>query len=124
MIAEWTQDTTELFNRISAWCDEEGWATEKKSQLRDVPDKRETLEVETLSVTTPDGRIHLEPIGQRSDGRILVEVYAWPTLVRVHLVEKPGGKDWEVTTDVGVPFHYYVNKESFIQLVHDLQVLP
>ncbi len=82
------------------------------------------MEVYGLRVITPAGRIHLEPLGQRSDGSVIIEMYAWPTLLRVRLVEKPGDGQWQVVTDSGIPFHYDWTKENFVRLVHDLQVLP
>ena len=77
-------------------------------------------DVNGLILETKDGeRVHLEPQGVDEKGRPVVELYAWPTLIRVRLRAKADDQ-WEIETDMGVPFRQPWNRETLINVVSDL----
>src|SRR5262249_52332030 len=119
LLAPWTQDTTSLFNQISEWSHEEGWRVEPEIEHVDLPKSSELMEKHSMRITTPEGRIHLEPAGRKADGRVVVDMYAYPTLVRVRLLQVPGSDAWQVVTSEGMPFYWDWNKANFTRLVHD-----
>ena len=120
MIAEWTQDTTSLFNQISRWSYDEGWHVESEIEYVDLPDRHEDMEKHGFRVTTPEGRIHIDPAGSREDGTAIVNMYAWPTLVRIRLLHMPGSPVWKPVTDVGMELRYDWNQQDFIRLAQDM----
>lgn len=119
MSADWHVKTQELYQQVTAWShQQDGWKVESENPYD------ERMDESALKITTSQGeRIHLEPLGHRTDGRMLVEMYAWPTLRRVRLQITPSKPVWEIVTDSGVPFHRDLDALNFVQLVHDLSDL-
>ncbi len=120
MIADWAQDTVTLFNQVSEWSHQNGWTVEPEVIHQELPNSKETLEVDGLSITTPSGRIQLEPIGRRADGSVVVEMYAWPTLYRVRLLGGLDAGEWKVLTDSGIMLRQAWNRVNFTTLAEDL----
>lgn len=114
MLAQIESEIAPLFRQIEAWCDEAGWQSEI----------RPATTAETLVITTPEGRVNLEPVGQDRADRFVVEMYAYPTLNRVFLKKKPQAEGWEIFTDTGIPFYREWNRPNFITLAHDMQAVP
>lgn len=124
MIAEWTQELTPLINQISEWSRQQEWQVEPETTEAALPNSSELLEKSGLRITTPSGRVHLEPAGRRADGKVVADLYAWPTFVRVRLLQTSRPNSWQVVTDAGIPFYWEWNKANFVRLVNDLQKLP
>src|SRR5207302_1858803 len=70
--------------------------------------------------TRNGGRIQLEPSGRQKDGTEIVDVLAWPTLIRIRLYHREGAQDWTMVTDSGIPFGYSWNQDNFLRLARDL----
>ena len=118
MIAHKTE-TDILFDEITAWTRSQlGWKVTRQERIH------EDVDFSYLELQTPQGKIHVEPIGKDRTDSYIAEMYAWPTLIRVFLVRKPGSSTWEVRTDAGIPFHWDWNEQNFVRPVNDLQVLP
>src|SRR5258708_7653265 len=124
MTAEWPTNTNLLLNQVFQWSQNKGWAIQREVISAALPNSSEDYERPALQIQTPQGRILFDPLGFRADGKQIVEMYAWPTLVRVRLVGDPQNHTWQVETDTGIPFYWEWNEENFTRLVRDLQVLP
>ncbi len=146
MIADWTTETLDLYNQIKQWAQtQEGWNVRLLLHEDTLPASQETSEHAVLRLTIPyadairpekvrrksdaktisqskrdDGEIHFEPVGRKPDGSFVVEMYAWPTLVRVRLVHKPGNASWDVVTDAGLSFHWDWNAPTFVRLAKEM----
>lgn len=123
-IDEWTDAVSSLYQEISGWAQHQpGWTVAPAKAYEETVGGKEvprSEDKECLMITTPKGSVRLEPLGVRKDGRGIVEMYAWTTLVRVRLLHKPKHKSWEVITDSGLPFHLEWNEKNFVRLVNDL----
>jgi hypothetical protein len=105
----------QLFNDVSNWVSHQnGWHSQ--SEVLDGDDQRPSLRIDTNN----QERVHLELLGRHADGSLVVEMYAWPTLVRVRLRSRPDHYGWKVVTDGGVPILRDWNERNFVELVHDL----
>ena len=115
---EWIARIRGLVTEIAAWSEAEGWQVEQGQKTL-----REKFlgdyEVPTLLVRLPGGELSVNPIGLRvigADGRIDLEAY--PTLNRVKLAGAAQG--WQIITDSNVPIRSPWNRDTFVQLAHDL----
>lgn len=116
---EWRKRVNRLIDEVERWAQEEGWPVQRSQKH-----VREQLlgeyDVPELRMRVPGGDMFLTPIASHvvgADGRVDLE--AWPTLNRVKLIGHDGG--WQVMTDSNVPLRQAWNRETFRQLVHDLQ---
>ena len=110
------QEALKLFNDVSNWVSHQnGWHAQTEIQEDDAAGLP-GLRIDT----NKQERVHLELLGRRSDGSLLVEMYAWPTLVRVRLRNRPDYPGWKVVTDGGVPIMRDWDERNFVELVHDL----
>ena len=123
MIAESTLDMRifSLTRSVNGQPTSHGWKVEPLVEYVDLQNSPEMLEKHGTRITTPDGSIHMEPAGRRSDGTLIMDVYAWPTLVRIRL-QSTGGSDRSVVsiTDVGMELRYDWNEKEFARLAHDM----
>ncbi|MDQ2686580.1 MAG: hypothetical protein M3Y28_01805 [Armatimonadota bacterium] len=118
---EWTQDVERLEQQLTAWAEQEGW------QVHATP---RVINEESLGTyTVPDlviGTLESDHLRVEVKGRGpaaasgLVQIFAWPTLFRVHLLRRPGQNTWTIRTDSGIPLHRPWNRDTFITLAHDL----
>jgi hypothetical protein len=111
-----------LYKDVSDWVGKQkGWS----ATTEDTEPRRSGIGSETgtqvLRIDAKkNGTVYLEPQGYKKDGTSVVEMYAWPTLVRVRLLHKPNEPHWQTITDGGVPFHLDWNEQNFIRLVRDM----
>jgi hypothetical protein len=114
-MARWVTRVNELAALISEWSRLEGWTVEagtKRVSEEGIGD----VDLPRLEVTMPEGRILFEPIGRTLGGGLRVDLEGWPTLSRVKIM----GDEWRIVTDSNVPLRVPWNRDSFVQLAHDL----
>lgn len=121
LIQEWQQAVNRLLAQITDWVEQEpGWQVER-SQKEVVEDALGTYQVDWLTIRTPKGRLHVEPIARIVfGGRGTVELYAWPTLFRVRLLRSVHEDRWRIITDSGIALRQEWDRETFTNLVNDL----
>lgn len=115
---EWIGRVADLITQVDEWSQAEGWNVERQRKI--VQEKLlGAYEVDALVIRLQGGEIHVKPIALHvvgADGRVDIE--AFPTLSRIKLVGVAGG--WQIMTDSNVPLREPWNRETFVQLVHDL----
>lgn len=113
-----------LFDMIRQWAShQEGWMVTLSKREYQLPESDESVDFSELHLITPEGKIHFEPQGQSRGHGYVVEMYAWPTLIRVYLIRK-SGHDWQVFTDTMLSFYWEWNESNFVRLVRDMQIVP
>ena len=118
---EWITAVEQLVQQIMEWTkDEEGWTVQL--EYRDIREEGIGLyRIPDATISTPQGRLLLEVSARGySDAAGRVELAAWPTFYRVHLLHRIGQLDWTIYTDSGISLHYPWTKETFITLAKDL----
>ena len=118
---EWLDTIAFLQRQIKTWTDQEqGWSftTQEEREIEEAALGRYAVSVWKLR--TPEGEVRLEPIARNYPGRGIVELYAWPTLRRVHLLPGEAENDWRVRVDSGFNLRQPWDREHFITLVRDL----
>ena len=118
---DWLQAVAALSSQIKDWVRQEpGWSF----KAEETQEKEEPLlgryTVITWSIHTPKGEVRLEPMPQDFLGRRSVELYAWPTLRRVHLLPDAEGLGWKILTDSGIFLRQGWSRENCLLLIHDL----
>ena len=118
---EWLQAVAALSSQIKDWVRQEPkWSFEAE----ETQEKEEPLlgryTVTTWGIHTPNGEVRLEPMQQDFLGRRFVELYAWPTLRRVHLLPDPKGFGWKILTDSGIFLRQEWSRENCLLLIQDL----
>lgn len=117
---EWVRAVTELEAQITQWAREEGWQAHLEKRTLNEEDIG-SYTVPDIALETPEGRLLLEVKGRgpaAAAGR--VQLMAWPSLFRVHLLRKPRSEEWVIRTDSGIPLRQPWNRETFVQLAKDL----
>ena len=118
---EWLHIVEELKRLIEFWIAEEpGWSTSEGEEHRLQEDPIGAYSVTSMDIHTPEGRLVLEPIARNYPGRGIVELYAWPTLRRVHLLAGNDNSNWRVRVDSGFNLRQPWDREHFIALARDL----
>lgn len=117
-LADWVGRLAALTDQIATWSAEQGW--EAKRGNRHLADRTfGGYDVPTLDVRAPGGELYVRPVAVRGTGENgRVELEAYPTLHRVHLIGR--GEAWEVLTDSNVRLRQPWSAETFVQLVGDL----
>ena len=69
----------------------------------------------TLTIDTPSGQLRVEPIARNYPGSGIVELYAWPTLNRVRLLQGSESTPWRVLTDSGIFIKQGQQREAFME---------
>lgn len=114
-IKRWLAQIDELLDEIQRWCHEVGWEFVREDKTLD-ESKLGRYEVSILKIRTPSGVVYVEPVARyvvSGDG--LVDLYAWPSLRRMLLVQN--GNRWELKTDSGVPWPNPWSRETFVDIV-------
>jgi hypothetical protein len=110
----WIDAVQRLIEQARAWCAEEGW--ESRSSQRELNEKDlGVYSAPVLEITTPHGKLVLEPVGRLvigAQGR--VDYYAYPTMFRVKLLRKDDG--WIIRTDSGLNWPQSWNRASFVEI--------
>ncbi len=118
---EWLRTTEALQAQIASWVQQESGWTFKETETKEVEDALlGNYPAVIWSILTTEGEVRLEPMQVDFLGRRFVELYAWPTLRRVHLLYSPEMGGWRVRTDSGIFLRQPWNRESFVLLVQDL----
>lgn len=119
---EWLQTVTDLKNKIKTWIQEEaGWSFEKTGEQKEIEEAPLGIyTVEVWRIKTPEGEVRWEPIARNYPSQGRVELYAWPTAYRVHLMRDEGQGNWRILTDSGIYLRQPWDREHFITLVRDL----
>jgi len=121
-INEWIEAVTQLSNQVTQWSKDEGWQVQESLlSLEDqMPVQKGLFSAPELTIDTPYGRLHLEPVGFTIPGKGSVELSVWPSLYRVRLAHLPEEATWRVITDSGIPLHQEWNAQNFVRLAKDL----
>ena len=117
---DWLDQIGELADQIRGWVAQEpDWVITPYEENEIEEQILGTYSVTVWKINTPEGEVRLEPIARNYPGRGIVELYAWPTLRRVHLLP---GKDatWQVRVDSGFNLRQPWNRQHFTLLVQDL----
>lgn len=118
---EWLQTVEALSSQIKDWIRQEPeWSFEPEETLEREEPLLGRYIVTTWSIHTPQGEVRLEPMPQDFLGRRFVELYAWPTLRRVHLLPAPKDFEWKILTDSGIFLRQEWNRENCLLLIQDL----
>ncbi|HEY3245788.1 MAG TPA: hypothetical protein VGM03_20775 [Phycisphaerae bacterium] len=114
----WIARLNALADEVTFWCQSEGWAVERGENTIREPSLG-SYAVPSLRITLSGGELLLNPIALEvigGDGRVDLE--AFPTLSRVKLVGDSGG--WKIMTDSNIPLRQPWERQTFVQLAHDL----
>ena len=118
---QWLEALKLLVDKVSAWASQEkGWRVNPVDTQSVSEEGLGTYSVPVLTIHTPEGRLVLEPIARNSPGSGIVELYAWPSLYRVRLLQDQPGGEWEAHIDGWYVVPQQWNKESFVQIAHSL----
>jgi len=118
---EWLDTVAGLQDQIKTWVSyEPGWSTSAGEDHHIEEGALGTYIAADINISTPSGRLVLEPVGRNYPGAGVMELYAWPTLYRVRLVRDGMNGGWRVRTDSGIFLRQEWNRENFITLVNDL----
>ena len=118
---EWLQSVASLAARVQVWVSQESdWHYEDKETQQREEAGIGQYSVTIWSVLTPQGEVRFEPMPADFLGRRFVEVYAWPTLRRVHLLPAADGPEWKILTDSGIFLRQEWNRENCLTLIRDL----
>lgn len=117
---EWLNQIGELADQVKGWIAQEpDWVIMPCEENEIEEQLLGTYSVTVWKINTPEGEVRLEPIARNYPGRGIVELYAWPTLRRVHLL--PGKEAaWQVRVDSGFDLRQPWDREHFLLLVRDL----
>ncbi len=97
---QWLDSLTLLADKVSTWASQEkGWRVESTDTQSVSEELLGTYDVPVLTIHTPEGRLILEPIARNFPGSGIVELYAWPSLFRVRLLQDQPGDEWEARID-------------------------
>lgn len=118
---EWLRTVTNLEHIIKEWVAQEpGWTTEAGETETIYEDALGDYTAPILTIHSPQGELHVEPIARNYPGQGIVEMYAWPTLRRVRLLPNDTSGEWRVLTDSGIYLRQPWDRESFMALANDL----
>lgn len=121
----WLNTLDALEAQISAWvAGEPGWTVTQGETDTILEDALGEYMAPMLTIHSPDGELRVEPIARNFPGRGIVELYAWPTLRRVHLLPDEMEGRWRVLTDSGIYLRQEWNRDSFMTLANDLIQAP
>ena len=114
----WIGVVERLVGQVEAWAKERHWSV-RRDPKRVHESRLGDYTVPFLSILTPSGQVHLDPVGRHvagGDGR--VDLLAWPSLTRMLLIRS--GDRWVLKTDSGVLWPEGWGKQSFERLVEAL----
>jgi hypothetical protein len=111
----WVRLVSDLCADIKQWSEARNWSVHQDKKT--VTERNiGTYEVPFLTIQTPQGRVHIDPVGadiMNADGR--VDILSFPGLNRLVLVRR---KDkWNLYTDAGVRWPKAWGPRSFPNLV-------
>lgn len=119
---EWVAELDRLATDVERWAAADDLGTRRLSK-RVQGDDVEPYDAPVVSVQTPFGRVHFNPISRfalGTEGRI--EVYAEPSFAQLLLL-KVGGA-WQFYTEDLVPLNKSWSEQSFRDVVRELPVAP
>lgn len=115
----WLQTVVKVVDEIAQWAQGAGWLV-SRSQKTIQEDSIGTYDAPVLQIKTPPGNLIVEPIAYSIfsgvEGRI--DLYAWPSMHRVRLVQING--HWHVRTDSGINWPKPWGRETFLELANEL----
>jgi hypothetical protein len=125
IIKEWKQSVDLLLDQIASWAQQEPeWKIERQDK-KVTEEALGTYNIDSLIITTPEGRMHIDPIARIVfGGRGTVEMFAWPSLFRVRLLRGRTEGEWKVLTDSGFTLRQEWNRDNFVNLAKDLLGAP
>jgi hypothetical protein len=116
--AAWTERVQTLFRDVRRWAEEQGWhVTDGEVELHEYG--LGTYSMPMLTIDLPEGRVIVEPAGRLvfgAGGR--VDIYSWPSMDRVLLLDKVD--TWVIRPELGPSWPFPWGKEGFLDLAKRL----
>ena len=114
----WISLVGRLCRSIKSWSEEKGWHVEEHDK-QITEDNIGSYVVPSLFIASPNGRIHIDPVGRNIIGaKGRVDIYAYPTLNRLLLIRT--SNKWKIKTDSRIDWPDPWGKETFIKIVNAL----
>lgn len=111
---EWREAVNGLIEQAAKWASDAGFGVS-------VEPHSEVPEVKVLTVQSRGEMIHIEPALYAADRLpTAVDVYAYPSLVRVRLRGPDEIGAWEIFTSDNIPLRRAWNERTFLELCADL----
>ena len=111
---EWLETVNGLVEQVRGWTDGTGLDAR-------VVDDPEHPGVHRLELRADGKRLHLEPAMYAADRLpTAVDLYAFPSLIRVRLKGPDESGAWEIFTPQNLPLRRAWNQTSFLDLLSDL----
>ena len=111
---QWISRLSNFCEQVKVWCNEIKWEF-TESQRNITEEFLGTYSVPCLIISTPSGRLHIEPVGLNiigAQGRI--DILSYPSLNKMIIV---GVKDeWKIYTETRVAWPHGWSKDTFIEL--------
>lgn len=114
----WIIQVQELCAEVKKWAQDESWSVHEDFK-KISEDHIGSYKVPCLILQSPQGRVHIDPIGCNivgADGR--VDIFTFPGLNRMLLIRI--GDHWELQTDARVAWSKSWSKETFVDIVKAL----
>lgn len=116
----WIELVSSLIDDIEGWCGKLGWSASRASK-KTSEEYIGTYEVPCLTIHTPSGRIHIDPMGVNiigAEGRI--DILAYPSMNRLFLMRK--NSRWSLFTESRVQWPQEWGETAFKEIVQSLAV--
>jgi len=121
VITQTESSIADLFRQITAWAEQAGWTVTPITSDEELPRAPNGGTRDALRMRRPpDERVDVQYLGRRPNGADVVEMFAWPSLVRVRLLQAAGAPGWRVVTGDGLPLHQDWNEPNLTRLLSDL----
>jgi hypothetical protein len=117
---QWLETVRDFCNEVTGWSEAQGWTVTRK-QLDITEELLGSYVAPLLTVQTEHGAVMVEPIGRAVIGAAgRIDLYAYPTLFRVMLLQSLKNGQWLIRTDSGIFLKQPWNEATFVELVADL----
>lgn len=120
VIGEWVELVGNFAKQVADWATVAGWDVAWKSLDR-TEDLLGSYTVPMLIIQTAQRAVMVEPVARDVMGALgRIDLYAYPTLFRVMLLQSPESGEWRIRTDSGIFIEKPWNKETFLSLIEGL----
>ncbi len=121
---EWLAALNRLVTDVTLWISElPGWNVTREPDKEISEERLGVYAAPVLRILSndPEAQLILEPMARMTrSGRGRVDLYAWPALYRVRLLNDGVALSWDVLTDSGITLHQNWNDANFQRLAKDL----
>lgn len=114
----WIKQVQELCDEVKKWAKAKSWSVHEDFK-KISEDHIGSYEVPCLILLSPQGRVHIDPIGCEIVGAAgRVDIFTWPALNRMLLVRT--GDRWEIRTDARVALDAEWCEKTFFDIISRL----